>query len=382
MLAYPVPDYLIVALQKQGFDKVVVDYVWIDGSDTPHVRSKNRSFFYPGRTVVPLQSLTSSRHPLQIPDWGYDGSSTNQAEGNNSDLVLKPIRAYKNPFRKNGVLVMCEVEDLKGTPHSTNHRADLRNLLDKHPDEDIWFGFEQEYTFMKAGRPLDWPERPDQYPKPQSMFYCGVGADEIAGRKIVEKHFDNCLFSGIEIFGTNAEVMLGQWEFQIGPEGTSNKDYSCTTFYDHPDSLTLKFVDDLWMARYILYRTAEEFSVNATLDVKPIPGDWNGAGCHTNFSTKGMRDGTTDYKQIIKKLSKVHKEHIAVYGHGLKDRLTGLHETCDINTFKAGASDRTASIRIPPSMAATGKGYLEDRRPGANCDPYAVAARIIKTILD
>lgn len=356
MLEYSLPQAISSATST-----VVVDYVWIDGSaPTNHLRSKNRTF------------RISSRN-LKIPDWGFDGSSTNQAEGDNSDLVLKPVQIYISPFRRNGLLVMCEVEDLDGTPHATNHRSDLKNLVKENLDEEIWFGFEQEYTLMKSGRPLGWPDPHNSYTAPQNKFYCGVGADEIAGRKIVEKHLDYCLTAGINIFGTNAEVMLGQWEFQIGPESSKellNKD------------IAVMFADDLWMARYILYRLAEEFNVTATLDVKPIKGDWNGSGCHTNFSTKGMRDGTSDYKDIIAKLGEKHREHIKVYGEGLEKRLTGMHETCEINTFKAGVSDRTASIRIPPSMAKTNCGYLEDRRPGANCDPYAVAARIMKTIFD
>jgi glutamine synthetase len=79
-------------------------------------------------------------------------------------------------------------------------------------------------------------------------------------------------------------------------------------------------------------------------------------------------------------LSKRHGEHIAVYGADNHLRLTGHHETCDIDTFRYGVADRGASIRIPRHVANKGCGYLEDRRPAANADPYLVCERIFRTV--
>ena len=230
------------------------------------------------------------------------------------------------------------------------------------PSTSRWFGIEQEYTFFKDGRPYGFPV--GGFPAPQGGYYCGVGADEIFGRDIVEEHLDNCLAAGLAISGLNAEVMIGQWEFQVGPVGP------------------LEVGDQLWLARWLLYRTAEDFGVAATLDAKPMKGDWNGAGAHTNFSTKEMREegGFQYIENACKALGKKVDLHVKNYGHGIQDRLTGHHETARFDKFSYGVSDRGASIRIPLQVSIDGKGYLEDRRPNANMDPYVVARLMVDTI--
>jgi glutamine synthetase len=257
---------------------------------------------------------------------------------------------------------MCEVLNADGTPHKTNTRAELVKTAEKFKDEEAIFGVEQEYTLYRNDRPFGWPER--GFPHPQGRYYCGVGVDEVYGRSVVEKHLKDCLKAGLTISGINSEVMPSQWEFQIGPLPT------------------LEAADQLWLGRWLLYRLGEDFNVYAKLDPKPMPGDWNGAGGHTNFSTKEMRQdgGISAIKNACEKLSKFHKQHIVVYGADNDKRLTGKYETNSINDFKFGVGDRGASIRIPAPVDKAGKGYLEDRRPAANLDPYQVFTALLETV--
>ncbi|HEY5579483.1 MAG TPA: glutamine synthetase GlnII [Acidimicrobiia bacterium] len=324
------------------------EYIWIDGLEpTKHVRSKT--------LIVP-----DGEEP---PIWAFDGSSTNQAPGSDSDCVLRPIFIRPDPIRGGAnLLALCEVLNTDFTPHATNSRAPCVEVAKRYEDQDPWFGIEQEYTFFKDGRPLGWPA--GGFPAPQGGYYCGVGDDEVFGRDVVEAHTTACLEAGLKISGTNAEVMMGQWEFQIGPCGP------------------IEIGDQLWMARWLLYRIGEEFDISATLDPKPVQGDWNGAGAHTNFSTKAMRESYQAVIAAAEALGKNHDYHIENYGAGIERRLTGLHETAPWTEFNYGVSDRGASVRIPWHVAKNGKGYLEDRRPNANADPYVVARLITETCGD
>src|SRR5258707_10671589 len=321
------------------------EYIWIDGSKpTPKLRSKGK--------VVPVGEAP--------PIWGFDGSSTNQAPGSNSDCVLQPVFACPDPIRGgDNLLVLCEVLLTDMTPHASNTRALLRPVAEKYTAQESLFGIEQEYTFFAGSRPLGFPEA--GFPAPQGGYYCGLGADQIFGRPVVEKHLENCLQAGLGISGINAELMPGQWEFQVGPLGP------------------LDVSDQLWLARWLLYRIAEDFGVAATLDPKPVAGDWNGAGAHTNFSTKSMRESYDPIIAACEALGKNAAEHVANYGADIELRLTGSHETAPWNEFNYGVSDPGASVRIPWQVEVDKKGYIEDRRPNANMDPYVVTRLITNT---
>lgn len=330
--------------------KSKLEYIWLDGGvPTQGLRSKTmvRSDF--GGTVE------------ECPMWSFDGSSTNQATGDDSDCLLKPVAIYPDPDRASAYLVMCEVLNADGTPHATNGRA----TVEDH-DEDFWFGFEQEYFLWdtKTDLPPGFPK--GGYPAPQGPYYCSVGARNAYGRELIEEHMDICLEAGLNVEGINAEVAPGQWEFQIFAKGAQ------------------KAGDEIWIARYLLERTAESYGMAIDYEPKPLgkDSDWNGSGMHANFSNSAMRDNGDEaiFTKICEEFGKHIDRHMSVYGANNDQRLTGLHETQAIDEYSYGVSDRGASIRIPIGTVQDGwKGRLEDRRTASNADPYKVAAAIIKT---
>ena len=326
--------------------KTKLEYVWIDGyKPEPNLRSKVKV------TDKPISQLSD------IPEWGFDGSSTKQAEGYSSDCYLKPVRLYSGGLGDT-IYVLCEVMDSRGKVHETNDRAKLGK-----EDFDFWVGFEQEY-FIRSGHHKNILGFEKGIIDPQGKYYCGVGG-QMVGRSLTEEHLNMCLNYGIGIEGTNAEVALGQWEYQIFAKGK------------------ITAADDLWMSRYFLYKIAEKYGYQIELHPKPIIfGDWNGSGLHTNFSNKRMREkgGEEYFKSIFKVFESRAKIHIENYGSDNHLRLTGKHETQSIDKFSWGVSDRGASIRVPKSVGETWKGYLEDRRPGSNANPYKVLQIISESL--
>ena len=321
-----------------------LEYIWLDG-------------YKPEQTLRSKVKVTDEDTP---PGWAFDGSSTQQAEGGSSDCVLRPVAEYEGPLSSDR-LVMCEVLSPDKTPHTSNTRHKCEGLV----TDEWWFGYEQEYFFTNPedGTILGWE---DGTPKPQGDYYCGVGAGNVIGREISETHMDVCLAAGIMIAGTNAEVALGQWEYQCFGKG-------------------LRAGDDLWASRYLLQLVAEDYGVAVNYHPKPQEGDWNGSGMHTNFSNDEMRNNSSEalMNSLCESLGKVHSEGIAEYGSDNDKRLTGLHETQSIDTFSYAVSDRGASIRIPIyTVDHNWKGYLEDRRPASNADPYRIMAHIVGTLTD
>lgn len=329
--------------------KSICEYIWIGGKG--EIRSKTRI-------------ITHNYLGISIgifPEWNYDASSTSQADSNsNTEGILKPIAFYKNSLRKinnfNNFLVLCETYDTNGLPLNTNTRNNALKIFNSKIDEEPWFGLEQEY-FIKMNNECDL----ESHITNVFSHYCGIASDNIE-RRIAERHMELCLEAGLTISGINSEVASKQWEFQIGPcEG-------------------IEAADQLIIARYLLERIAEEF--NAVVSFIPKPSKWaNGSGCHTNFSTKTMREpnGIEKIYKAISKLETNHYEHINIYGEGNEDRLTGEHETASYKEFSLGKGTRNTSIRIPNQVVKQECGYFEDRRPAANMDPYLVTSVIFKT---
>jgi len=329
-------------------NKSKLEYLWLDGyKPTQSLR---------GKTKI-VEDFSGKLE--DCPMWSFDGSSTRQAEGGSSDCLLKPVAIYPDPVRRNGYIVMTEVLNADGSPHESNGRATIDD-----DDNDFWFGFEQEYFLWdpETNLPLGFPK--DQ--TPQGQFYCSVGGKNTFGREVMDRHLDICLDAGINVEGTNAEVAAGQWEFQTFAKGAK------------------KAGDEMWVARYLLERLAEEYGLGIEYHPKPLgPTDWNGSGMHANFSNTLLRTcGSKEtYEAVCEAFRPVVKEHIDVYGAHNEQRLTGQHETQSIHEFSYGVSDRGASIRIPIMTVEKGwKGWLEDRRPASNGDPYKIAGRIIKTV--
>jgi glutamine synthetase len=349
--------------------KVQAEYVWIGGNNELRCKTKTLE--------------TAPEGVADLPVWNFDGSSTNQAPGTDSEVLLVPQAIYRDPFRtgpegkSQNILVLCDCykpdPDMPGGVGEaipTNTRVKCNTIMERVKDHEPWFGIEQEYTLFEPDgvTPYGWPVggTPD---RPQGPYYCSIGMENAYGRPIVEAHYRACLYAGINISGINGEVMPGQWEYQVGP---------CTG---------IESGDQLIISRYLLIRVCEQFGIRVSFDPKPIPGDWNGAGCHTNVSTKSMR-APGGYTVILKAMERLgapgkQDEHIKAYdvsgGEDNKRRLTGAHETAPITTFSYGVANRGCSVRIPRMTEKEKCGYFEDRRPASNMDPYVVTSKIMET---
>lgn len=338
-------------LDQKG--RIIAEYIWIGGQG--ELRSKCKTYQRDS-----FESLD------QLDTWNFDGSSTGQAEGRDSEVFIVPRKIVLDPFRggKN-VLVMCDTWLPSGQPANTNFRAEADNIMKLVGGERPWFSFEQEYIMRHAdsGRPIAFPT--SGYPAPQGPYYCSVGAENCFGREIADAHYKACLYAGLNVTGTNAEVMPGQWEYQIGP------------------CVGIDSGDSMWLTRFLLVKVAESFNVSIDFSPKPVLGDWNGSGAHCNYSTLStmIEGGRSVIDAYIARLSRRHHEHMELYGLHNELRLTGHHETASIDRFSSGVANRGCSIRIPRETDKNGFGYMEDRRPAANCDPYLVTAIIADTTL-
>ena len=342
---------------------VVAEYIWLDAKK--RLRSKTKVIHNINYEIwQEIVKLSPQMLASKFPNWNYDGSSTGQAEGLNSELILKPVAVYQNPFKggNSSVLVLCGTHDKDGNPLETNSRVNAKEIFDKNLDEEPWYGLEQEYFVIgstDAGKPGG--------NEKQGRYYCSVGKGNTMNRKIAEQHLDVCLRTGLRISGINAEVAPCQWEYQIGP------------------CLGIDAGDQLWISRYLLERIGEMNDVTILYHPKPYP-NLNGSGCHTNYSTKSMREdgGLEKIYEAIEKLSEKHTEHMAVYGEKNKERMSGDHETSKYDEFtfdKERPVDRGASVRVGYETINSGKGYFEDRRPASTMDPYLVTSKIFETTI-
>lgn len=335
----------------------LLEYVWLDASG--NMRSKTKVMENAPESLTMNGNIKLS----QLPSWNYDGSSTGQADGSNSEVIIKPCAVFNDPFREghNSKLVLCDTYLPNSDPHPDNTRYHANRKFNKALELSPLFGIEQEFFITKDGWPIGFPENRIDNPAPQGAYYCGVGESAL-GRDCVEKAFIRSLNAGLYLTGMNAEVAPSQWEIQVSAHG-------------------INCADQLVILRYILNRTAEDYGCGISFDPKPVSGDWNGSGCHTNFSTGPMRDigGYDAIMSAVTLLGEKHDEHMEVYGDGNRMRMTGQHETASYDNFSFGVADRGASVRIPRETEKNKRGYLEDRRPASNMDPYVVTSMIFET---
>lgn len=332
----------------------LLEYIWIDAE----YKLRNK-------TKVEYSTITNLS---EIPEWNYDGSSTKQATGDNSEIILKPCAIFPDPFRKeNHLLVMCSTYNPDGSPTKTNHREWAEKIFDMKLEEEPWFGLEQEYFFIDplTNLPLSYPKSNFILEQGQGDYYCRGSSSNHLERLIAEEHLQMCLYSQIKISGINAEVAPSQYEFQIGP------------------CVGIQQGDHLWTARFILNKIASMYNVRIDYDPKPLKGLWNGSGCHANYSTKSMREenGLPYIMSAIEKLSLKHPEHMLIYGEGNLERMTGRNETSSYDKFSYAVASRNVSVRIGTETYKNNRGYFEDRRPSSNCDPYLVCAKIFETTI-
>ena len=347
-----------------------VEYVWLGGNN--EFRSKVRIMNFDDNNVTPKQLLERGT----FPEWNYDGSSTGQATGDKSEVVLRPCACFRYPliggvFFKLKYIVLCETYTPAGEALPNNHRPWAKKIFDKYTEQIPWYGIEQEYFLIdpKTSKPLGWPEEAEN--ACQGQYYCSVGADNAFGRDTALKHLSICLDGEIKLSGINAEVAPGQWEFQVGP------------------CVGIDAGDHLLVARYFMEVMAEMNGQVVSWHPKPEKGDWNGSGCHTNFSTQNMRNkkdanGKTGLDYItdaIENLKLKHDEHMSVYGEGNEDRMSGEHETAKYDEFSWGVGNRGCSVRVGNDTYNNKCGYFEDRRPASNMNPYLVTAKLLETTM-
>lgn len=296
----------------------------------------------------------------QIPIWNFDGSSTSQMDYStmNTEVLLQPIRVYIDGFNERNnenYLVLCDTYNINKdgiiTPTVDNYRYGAINIFNE-TNLNPKFGFEQEFYLIdnenheKLSSLTNISNKDNNYCRTTTKY-----------TYIMNEFYNLCLSCKIGIVGWNAEVAPFQFEYQIFGNGID----AC---------------DDLVMSRYVL----ERYMIDNNYEIKYDPKlyeNLSGSGCHINYSDVRSKEYMDKY---IKALGETHNDLMKVYGENNNKRLTGLHETSSYSVFTYGVGDRYKSVRIPNSTALGLTNYFEDRRPGANINPYMACGALVKVL--
>nr|CAH7745052.1 unnamed protein product [Callosobruchus chinensis] len=318
--------------------KVQLTYLWIDHTGE-NLRSKTRTLDFSPSTYK------------EVPIWNFNGFHTMKAPKEKSDYYLVPVSLYNDPIRRGAnKIVLCETFDADEKPCKTNHRQKCVEALNKVCDHEVYIGFEQDYYIMGSdGRPFGWP--PMGEPISDRQYYASMCT--VIGREITECIYRALLYAGVNVYSDCAEPAPSQWELKTNGERG------------------VKPADDMWFSRWLMQRIAEDFGLCISFQPFVSPR-WSKSGLHVTYSTKKMRDndGMKYIQETIKKLEKCHTEMLKIY----KSTYLG-------DKFTSGIGDRTASVRIPKIVADKKKGFIEDRRPAGNADPYKIMEALIKACI-
>jgi glutamine synthetase len=365
-------------INNNNKNKVSFEYIWLDANNK--FRSKVRIMDNVPETFININ--------IKQEEWNFDGSSTGQASGKDSEIFIKPYKMFSDIKNEYDYYVFCECYYPNGQPHQTNTRKQANDYFNQQNIKEMgtMFGIEQEFFVFNNGKPLVWNDEKTEH---QGNYYCGNGAKNIKGRDYLDEVVRNLSFWNINVTGYNFEVAPGQMEIQICEKG-------------------INAADNLIATRFILTRIAETYGWDVDFTPKPsfLNSDmWNGSGCHVNFSTQIMREynwidqniiasASQEYKEwnfvndsilpsvyqtacLIHNMQKNHANDISKFGSENNQlRLGGINETSSYHTFTYGIANRGCSVRIPREFVKSMKGYIEDRRPGADMDPYVVTSLI------